>query len=71
MKKLYESHKDHKKIYYCATLAWDNSPRRKNDFLSLYGFSLESFYDWTQVVIKRTREMHQKEERFMHYKCME
>lgn len=65
MKKLYQTYHHSKRLYLGTTMGWDNSSRRKDGFTVFHGYSLESFYDWNQAVIQKTREMHPEDERFI------
>ena len=49
----YINHYPLKSFSYSVTMGWDNSARRKENFKIYYHYSLESFYLWTTMAMKK------------------
>ncbi len=49
----YINHYPLKPFSYSVTMGWDNSARRKENFKIYYHYSLESFYLWTTMAVKK------------------
>lgn len=68
VKKLEKVYKDHltiKPYYYCCTMGWDNSARRKEGYTLYHNYSLKAFYEWTHMICELTRKQFDKDKRFM------
>lgn len=52
-------------VHHACTLGWDNSARRENNWFTLYGFSLKSYYKWLKSVVENARANFEEEERFI------
>ena len=63
--KLYRKHFPLKDYYYTVTMAWDNSPRRKENYFVYCNYNIESFYKWLRIIIRETRKRHKKDNRFI------
>lgn len=62
---LYRNHNPKRPFYYTSTMGWDNSSRRKDGFTVFHHYSLEGFYNWNREIIRQTRIMNPKQNRFM------
>lgn len=49
----YMNHYPLKPFSYSVTMGWDNSARRKDQFKIYYHYSLESFYLWLTMAVKK------------------
>lgn len=65
IKHLYEEHSPIKPFYYSCMMGWDNSPRRKDGGALYNVYSLHSFYDWLDTIVKYTRKRHPVDRRFI------
>ncbi len=52
-------------VHHSVMLAWDNAARRKDNWFTLYAFSLHSFYRWILAISVRARKDFDEEERFV------
>ncbi len=52
----YENHYPTRPFQYSVMMGWDNSARRQKGFKIYYNYSLEAFYLWTQIVMKKLKQ---------------
>jgi len=49
----YDNHYPLRPFQYSVTMGWDNAARRQTGFKIYYNYSLESFYTWSTLAIKK------------------
>ena len=62
---MYRKHFPIKDFYYTTTMNWDNSPRRKENYLIYCNYSISYFYEWLRNIIRETRKRNKEDKRFM------
>ena len=62
---LYRKHFPLKDFYYTTTMSWDNSPRRKENYLVYCNYSISYFYEWLRNIIRETRKRYKEDKRFI------
>lgn len=62
---LYRKHFPIKDFYYTTTMNWDNSSRRKENYLIYCNYSINYFYEWLRNIIRETRKRNKEDKRFI------
>lgn len=65
LESVYYNHKPNTTFYYCSTMGWDNSSRRKDGYNILHHYSLDDFYRWNRLIIDKTRKNNSIDNRFI------
>lgn len=52
----YEQHYPLRPFQYSVTMGWDNAARRQNGYKIYYNYSLEAFYLWSTIAIKKLKQ---------------
>ena len=62
---IYKNQFNLKPCFYTCTMGWDNSARRKEDYLVYIDYALDSYYKWLRMLINETRRRNPEDRRIL------